>query len=75
MRGARRRAPGARGPEGRSEGPSPLRAGGGWGRFAEGGRWLALARRGGVGKGKGTEGRGGEAGREPPQRACEPAPP
>lgn len=63
VRGARR-APGARGPEGRSEGPSPLRTDGRWGRLVEGGRRLARAGRGGAGwgRGKGLRGEDGRLG-------------
>lgn len=74
-RGARR------GLRGGARGPGEPRAGGRWGRLAEGrrrfgergdgSRFLAGA---GWGRGRGVRGGEGEVGREPPPRACGPAP-
>lgn len=65
---------------GGARGPGEPRAGGRWGRLAEGRRRFGERGDGsrfpggaGWGRGRGVRGREGEVGREPPPRACEPA--
>lgn len=67
---------------GGARGPGEPRAGGRWGRLAEGRQRFGERGDGsrfpggaGWGRGRGVRGREGEVGREPPPRACGPAPP